>query len=261
MTDLSANRWENNGISALILENKGAEHSRLIVLLHGYQGDASSNLEFGKTLLSADESAVVAVFDGLEEVPDRHDPHIRQWWALPPFEGRYYAAMPLFAPKSVRSALDAIVRDAHKTAVRLNAAVLELMREKKLKTLVLAGISQGGITAFEMALFCSELISVLDGVVIIGAGIAGADRLRETAVKPVPFLLVRGTKDEIFPLSVNRFSESVLREAGVCAVAQAVDSPHFGLEHAAAGEVRAFISGLERKKSTKGASPCLTLPR
>lgn len=261
MTDLSVNRWENNGISALILENESVEHSRLIVLLHGYQGDALSNLEFGKTLLSADESAVVAVFDGVEEVPDRHDPHIRQWWDLPPFDGRYYAAMPLFAPKEARPALDGIVRDAHKTAVRLNAAILELMREKGLQTVVLAGISQGGITAFEMALFCSELLSVLEGVVIIGAGIAGADRLCKTAVNPVPFLLVRGTKDEIFPLSVNRFSESVLREAGVPAVAKAVDSPHFGLEHAAANEVRAFISGLKRKKSTKGASPCLTPPR
>lgn len=251
MADLRVNRWENNGISALVLENGGEKHSRLIVLLHGYQGDAVSNLEFGKTLLSADESAVVAVFDGVEEVPDRHDPHIRQWWDLPPFEGRYYAAMPLFAPKSVRPALDAIVRDAHKTAVRLNAAVLELMREKKLKTLVLAGISQGGITAFEMALFCSELTSVLDGVVIIGAGIAGADRLRKTAVKPVPFLLVRGTKDDIFPSSVNCFSKSVLTEAGVPVVAQAVDSPHFGLEHAAAEQVRAFISGLNAKNRQK----------
>lgn len=255
MTDLSVNRWENNGISALVLENKGAEHSRLIVLLHGYQGDALSNLEFGKTLLSSDESAVVAVFDGLEEVPDRHDPHVRQWWDLPPFDGRYYAAMPLFAPKEARPALDGIVRGAHKAAVRLNAVILKLMREKGLQTLVLSGISQGGITAFEMALFCSELSPVLEGVVIIGAGIAGADRLRETAVKPVPFLLVRGTRDEIFPLSVNRFSESVLSEAGVPTIAKAVDSPHFGLEHAAAGEVCAFISGLSAKNRQKGQVP------
>lgn len=252
MADLRVNPWENNGVSALVLENGGEKHDRLIVLLHGYQGDALSNLEFGKTLLSADESAVVAVFDGLEEVPGRHDPRVRQWWDLPPFEGRYCAAMPLFAPKSVRPALDAIVRDAHKTSVRLNAAVLELMREKKLKTLVLAGISQGGITAFEMALFCSELSAVLQGVVIIGAGIPGADRLRKTAVKPVPFLLVRGTKDDIFPLSVNCFSQSVLAEAGVPAVAEAVDSPHFGLEHAAAEQVRAFISGLNAKNRQKG---------
>lgn len=255
MTDLSVNRWENNDISALILENESVEHSRLIVLLHGYQGDALSNLEFGKTLLSADESAVVAVFDGVEEVPDRHDPHIRQWWDLPPFDGRYYAAMPLFAPKEARPALDGIVRDAHKTAVRLNAVILELMREKGLQTLVLAGISQGGITAFEMALFCSELSSVLEGVVIIGAGIAGADRLRKTAVEPVPFLLVRGTKDEIFPLSVSCFSESVLREKGIPVSAKAVDSPHFGLEHAAADEVRAFISGLSAKNRQKGKLP------
>lgn len=255
MADLSVSRWENNGISALVLENERVGHSRLIVLLHGYQGDALSNLEFGKTLLSADESAVVAVFDGLSEVPGRHDPHVRQWWNLPPFDGRYYAAMPLFAPKEARPALNGIVRDVHKAAVCLNAAVLKLMREKGLQTVVLAGISQGGITAFEMALFCHELSSELEGVVIIGAGIAGADRLRKTAVEPVPFLLVRGTKDEIFPLSVNCFSESVLREKGIPVSAKAVDSPHFGLEHAAANEVRAFISGLSAKNRQKGKLP------
>ena len=70
-------------------------------------------------------------------------------------------------------------------------------------------------------------------------------------MKPVPFLLVRGTKDEIFPSSVNCFSKSVLTEAGVPVVAQAVDSPHFGLEHAAAEQVRAFISGLNAKNRQK----------
>ena len=109
----------------------------------------------------------------------------------------------------------------------------------------MAGISQGGITAFEMTLFRSELHGggndFLGGLISIGSGIIGADRLRELSLPPVPVLLARGRHDEIFPKTVDYFSRSLLQELRMPVVLTEADSAHFGLEHKVCGDVCRFI--------------------
>lgn len=249
--------WKSAPLTGMAVLPKNDSARKMIVLLHGYQGDARSNLGFARTLARGVENAAVFVPDGLAEVPNVGNPHVRQWWNLPPFEGRYYSFMPYLAPAEIRRGLDQIVKEASVAAGILNkffkkqAKLLGL----KLSDCFLCGISQGGITAFEMALFRSELHADsfgthLGGLAVIGAGIPGAQRIRqrETAFPAFPILLARGTNDEIFPPSVDAFSESLLKEAGAPVSRIQAESGHFGLEHAVADGVCAFFNAATRDK-------------
>lgn len=246
--------WESTPLTGRAVLPKDKKPRKLIVLLHGYQGDARSNAGFARTLARGIENSAVFVPDGLDEVPETGNPHVRQWWNLPPFEGKCYSAMPYLWPENIRRGLDQIVREAHVAAGILNRFFKKQAKESglKLSECFLCGISQGGITALEMALFRTELHkdsagTHLGGLAIIGAGIPGADRLRaqqETDLPNIPVLLARGRHDEIFPPSVDAFSESLLKEAGLPVRRVQAESGHFGLEHAVAADVCAFINGL-----------------
>lgn len=225
---------------------------KMILLLHGYQGDARSNMGFARTLARGVKNAAVFVPDGLEEVPEAKNPHIRQWWNLPPFEGHYYSFMPYLAPQNVREGLDQIVKEAHVAAGILNKFFKKQAKELNLNLsqCFLCGISQGGITAVEMALFRPELHkdtagSTLGGLAVIGAGIPGAERIREgIRIPPFPVLIAEGTNDEIFSSCVGDFSESLFKEAGLTVTRTSAVSGHFGLEHAVAPDVCAFFNKL-----------------
>lgn len=243
--------WERSPLTGISIAPKHQKPSKMIVLLHGYQGDARSNLNFGRTLFRAMPEAVVVIPNGLAEVPEVGNPHVRQWWNLPPFEGKHYSCMPRYVPKEVQDGLNEIVKEAHVSAGILNKFIKKHLRDYglSLADCFLVGISQGGITAFEMALFRSELHkdkneTHLGGVAVIGAGIPGPDRLRRkrTGIPPIPVLLARGKHDEIFPPAVDFFSYSVLMENRVPVWRTEVDSGHYGLEHIAAEEVCRFLN-------------------
>ncbi len=247
--------WKSAPLTGMSVLPKNGVPERMIVLLHGYRGDARSNLGFARALARGVTNAAVIVPDGLAEVPEVGNPHVRQWWNLPPFEGRYYSFMPYLAPEEIKRGLDQIVKEAHVAAGILNKFLKKQAKALglKLSDCFLCGISQGGITAFEMALFRSELHADsfgtrLGALAVIGAGIPGAQRIREgkTAIPPFPVLLARGTNDEIFPPSVDSFSESLLKEAGMPVSRVQVESGHFGLEHAAANDVCAFLNAAAR---------------
>lgn len=244
MRDVQIDFYEKNGVCADVLSCPDRSPDRLIVLLHGYQGDRFSNREFGMKLLQSDSRAVVAVFDGLEPVPGRGDDRVRQWWDLPPFDGRLYSFRPRYAPKNVQPALRKIVDDAGKAANRLNPVVRSLMRSLRLKRIVPCGISQGGITAAEMVLFRHDLDDVTAALVLIGAGLPDPDRLERAEKRPFPVLLAGGWRDGIFPRTVYAFSTSVLTAAGYRVANTVADSDHFGLEHAVAPAVGEFLRAL-----------------
>lgn len=249
--------WDFAPLTGRAIAPKDAEPSKMVILLHGYQGDAHSNMNFARTLARSMPEALVVVPNGLSEVPGGGSPHVRQWWNLPSFEGRFYGAMPYLAPEEVRPGLEQIVREAHVCAGILNKFIRRRLLERglSLRDAFLVGISQGGITAFEMALFRSELHkdaggASLGALVVIGAGIPGAERLpgeTNASIPPIPILLARGRDDEIFPPSVDLFSDSLLRENGLPVRRAEVPSGHFGLEHAAAENVCRFLNEMKAR--------------
>lgn len=236
--------FESDGLTGLKIEPDGAAVGKMTVLLHGYGGDAASNAAFGEKLAAARADAAVIVLDGTAPVPDGNDPSRRQWWNLDEtrFDGRLCSFMPYLARPEQRELIAQTVPEIHETAVRLNRFVLKTLKEYGLnaRDCFLAGISQGGITAFETALFCGGLES-LGGLISIGSGIVGADRMRRHT-GTVPVLLARGARDEIFPKTVDYFSRAVLRESGHPVELTEADSAHFGLEHAVCDAVCAFIN-------------------
>lgn len=240
--------WEKDGLTGLGTEPAGRPVQKMIVLLHGYQGDAESNMEFALKLADACPQAAVFVPNGTESVPPGDDPHRRQWWPLQEseFDGYLCSFMPYYAPPEKQKLMKRIVKEMQKTAALLNRFVLNRLTGYGLllSDCFLAGISQGGMTAFEMALFRNELHGGGDfpgGLISIGSGIIGADRLRNLSVPPIPVLLARGRQDEIFPDTVDYFSRSLLKELRMPVELTQADSVHFGLEHKVCGDVCAFI--------------------
>ena len=241
--------WTKDTLTGLEIKPAKVPVRKMIVLLHGYRGDAESNMEFALKLADACPQAVVFVPDGTAPVPPGDDPHHRQWWALSEseFDGRLCSFMPYYAPADKQRLIKKTVGEIQKTAALLNHFILNRLTEYglNLSDCFLAGISQGGITAFEMTLFRSELHGggndFLGGLISIGSGIIGADRLRELSLPPVPVLLARGRHEEIFPKTVDYFSRSLLQELRMPVVLTEADSAHFGLEHKVCGDVCRFI--------------------
>ena len=225
---------------------------KLIFLLHGYKGDAPSNFDFGKKIFNSIPQSSVFIPNGVNPIPFINDEHQRQWWDLDEssFEGKMCSFMPYYAHGEKRKLIDQMSKNIHKTALFLNNFILNQIRKYglNLSNCLLMGISQGGMTAFEMVLFCKELHhdnqnNFLGALVIIGAGIIGADRLRSDhySIPPVPVLLARAKYDEIFPKTVDYFSYSLLKEQNIPVVLKEVESVHFGLEHNACHEICRFI--------------------
>ncbi len=225
---------------------------KMIVLLHGYRGDAESNMEFALKLSAACPEAVILVPDGISAVFPENDPHHRQWWDLDEeaFQGRLCSFMPYYATFEQQKLIRRTVEKTHQTALLLNRFILNRLKEYNLclSDCFVAGISQGGMTAFEMVLFCKELHrdqhnTFLGGFISIGSGIMGADRLRKLPEKlpAIPVLLARGAYDEIFPKTVDYFSYSLLKEHHLPVFLTQASSAHFGLEHQVCDAVCRFI--------------------
>lgn len=245
--------WEQDELNGLAISAVSPKPEKIIVLLHGYQGDAESNMEFARTLADAFPESMVVVPNGTARMPPGDDPHRRQWWNidLDHFSGSWCAAMPCYAPKDKQEGIRQIGREANEAAALLNRFIRNVLKEEglMLKDCFLVGISQGGMTAFEMILFREELHrdddgSHLAGMITIGSGIPDASRIQERAsyaYPPIPVLLTRGTADEIFPSAVDLFSKSLLEENGFPVETAEEDSVHYGLEHYVAGHVCSFI--------------------
>lgn len=240
--------WEKDGLTGLKAEPVETPVQKMIVLLHGYMGDAQSNMDFALKLADACPQAAVFVPNGTAPVPPGDDPRRRKWWDLSEseFDGYLFSFMPYYAPPDKQKLMKKTIKGIQKTAALLNRFILNRLNEYglRLSDCFLAGISQGGITAFEMVLFRDELHGGGDfpaGLISIGSGIIGADRLRKLSLPPVPVLLARGERDEIFPKTVDYFSRSLLREQRMPVVLTEADSVHFGLEHKVCDDVCAFI--------------------
>lgn len=242
--------WKNDGLTGLEISPESGKVERLVVLLHGYGGDALSNMTFACKIAESAPDAAVCVIDGTASVPAENNPQKRQWWNLDDtaFDGAWCSFMPDFAPKRARDMMRQAADEANETAGKINQFIVNRADKDGLtpRDCVLIGISQGGMTAFECVLFRPELTRAgraLGGLASIGSGILRPDRLRErkTPFPPIPVLLARGKFDEIFPKTVDLFSRSLLTELGTNAEIIERPSGHYGLEHAVCGDVCAFI--------------------
>ena len=254
MTDCKTFFWNYRNLSGKGIQPIASPVRKMVVLLHGYMGDAESNMDFAKKICTACPQTVVLVPNGLQAVPPANDPEHRQWYPLPETadaDGKLYSFMPYYAPAEKQEQMRKTTPYIQKTAKLLNQFFQQQAKKYNLalSDCFLAGISQGGITAYDMVLFRKELHQdrtnqFLGGLIIIGAGINEADRLNasdHTSVPPIPVLLARGKHDEIFPKTVDYFSTAQLRRLKMPVEMTEADSVHFGLEHKVCDAVCGFI--------------------
>lgn len=244
--------WKDKTLTGMGIAPRNEEIKKLVVLLHGYMGDAESNMAFAEKICSACSKTVVLVPNGPTCVPELNDTHHRQWYPLPETadaDGIFYSFMTYYAPAEKQKQIRQSTPDIQKTAAVLNRFILKSAKKYalSLSDCFLAGISQGGITAYDMTLFRRELHKdafnrFLGGLIIIGAGINEADRLNGSdTIPPIPVLLARGKHDEIFPKTVDYFSAALLRGKKMPVEMTEADSGHFGLEHNVCDAVCRFI--------------------
>ena len=252
MNGYEISRLNDRKMTGLIVRRADEPVGKTVVLLHGYMGDAESNTGFAKEICDGCPETEVVVPDGPDPVFPENDPSHRQWYPLPETadaDGYLYSFMPYYLPAEKQKQIRESTPLIRKTAKTLNDFILRYLKKngKALSDCFLCGISQGGITAYEMLLFRPELHKddagrSLAGLVIIGAGINESDRLNAiTALPPVPVLLARGSRDGIFPKTVDYFSAAQLRLHGFPVETAEADSVHFGLEHAVRAPVCDFI--------------------
>ena len=254
MTEFKVFSWNYSGLTGMGVSPDRERIRKMVVLLHGYMGDAESNMSFASKICEACPQCVVLVPDGPELVPVVNDPHHRQWYPLEETadsDGYLYAAMPYYAPPEKQQKIRESTPRIQKTAALLNRFVLDQLQayDLTLHDCFLSGISQGGITAYDMVLFRRELWGngsddFLGGLIIIGAGIHESDRLnglRIGSIPKIPVLLARGKLDEIFPPTVDYFSAAQLRLHKLSVEISQADSVHFGLEHKVCDAVCHFI--------------------
>lgn len=243
--------WEEAPLTGLAIAPVHHKPEKMIVLLHGYQGDAVSNMEFARILSKAVPQALVVVPNGIEPIPERKDPNVRQWFNLSQdFDGNALSHMPQYLSKKRRIETKQIVKEIEKISKTLNKFVLNQLEKNGLglNDCFLVGISQGGITAFGMMLYHKDLYKDrnggrLGGMISIGSGIVGADKVRTEGfhIPPIPVLLVRGSRDEIFSKNVDCFSKSIMTEVGMPVDLVEVDAIHYGLEFHAVEAVSSFL--------------------
>ena len=252
MTDCEIFDWKTPKLTGMGIKPADGPVRKLVFLLHGYMGDAPSNMEFAKKIYASCPYTVVLVPNGITPVPPENDPCHRQWYPLAQTadsDGYMYSFMPCYAPAEKQKQMRENIPLIQKTAALLNQILLNKIKEYglSLSDCFLCGISQGGITSYEMTLFRKELHqdengAHLGGLVIIGAGIHCPDRMDAASpYPPIPVLLARGKHDGIFPKTVDYFSASLLRGQKMPVEMTEADSIHFGLEHKVCDAVCAFI--------------------
>ncbi len=254
MTDCEILRWNDGELTGLSVRKANAAVKKTVILLHGYMGDAESNTAFAKSICAACPQTEVVVIDGLAPVPPENDPAHRQWYPLPETadeDGYLYSFMPYYLPAEKQKQIRESTPLIQKAAETLNGFILKYLKrnDRALSDCFLCGISQGGITAYDMLLFRKELHRndtgrPLAGLIIIGAGINESDRLNAIphgSLPAVPVLMARGRRDEIFPKTVYDFSAAQLRLQKLYVETAEADSVHFGLEHAVCDAVCDFI--------------------
>ena len=255
MTDFDFNvfSWNEPPFTGLSVQASDC-FEKLVFLLHGYMGDAESNLAFAEKLAARVPNARIVVPDGLMPIPAYNDSHRRQWWELDErFNGNSLAGFSNDASDFDYALTQTLVPKIHFSAGVLNRFVVNTAAKcgKTLSDCAVAGISQGGMTAFEMVLFRKELSRIqnpLGALIIIGAGIVKAERLSSVpSLPPIPVLLAGGNQDEIFPPEVNDFSEKILKEKGLPVSRIQTNSVHYGLEHSTDEAVGEFLNKIWKK--------------
>ena len=89
--------WNRSGLTGMGVQPANEAIKKMVVLLHGYMGDAESNMAFASKICTACPHTVVLVPDGPELVPTENDSKHRQWYPLPEtedYDGCLYSCMP-----------------------------------------------------------------------------------------------------------------------------------------------------------------------
>ncbi len=180
-------------LECIRLEPSHAPVRKLVVLLHGYGGDAGDMEPTARVLRDAlPETAIVCV-NGPE--PCAHWVEGRQWFAASEFDARdvwlgVQAATPL-----INRMLDAEL--AHYGLLERN--------------MVLGGFSQGAMVALHVG---PRRFSEAAGLLSFSGVLGGPEHLLEQMMVRPPVMLLHGNEDDVVPVANLGAAEDALARAG-----------------------------------------------
>ncbi|GHB27978.1 phospholipase [Pseudovibrio japonicus] len=200
-------------LECIRLEPSHAPVRKLVVLLHGYGGDAGDMEPTARVLRDAlPETAIVCV-NGPE--PCAHWVEGRQWFAASEFDARdvwlgVQAAAPL-----LNRVLDAELE---------HYGLLE-------RDMVLGGFSQGAMVALHVG---PRRVSEAAGLLSFSGVLGGPEHLLDQMMVRPPVMLLHGSEDDVVPVANLGAAEDTLARAGFTVETHRL----VGLDHSINGEAQ-----------------------
>ncbi|KZL21748.1 Carboxylesterase 2 [Pseudovibrio axinellae] len=202
-------------LESIRLEPSHAPVRKLLVLLHGYGGDAGDMEPTGRALRDGLPGTAVVCVNGPE--PCAHWVEGRQWFAAMDFDAReIWHGVQAAAPLINR------VLDAELEHYGLNN-----------RDMVLGGFSQGAMVALHVG---SRRFVEPAGLLSFSGILAGPSHLIEQMVVRPRVMLLQGSDDDVVNPTSMDVAESVLRSAGFDVEAHMIE----GLEHSIDAKAEAF---------------------
>jgi phospholipase/carboxylesterase len=173
---------------------------RAVVLLHGWGAPGDDLVPLAQALARPNLRFIVPA------APLPHPSGGRAWWALDLDRLQRAARDPELMAQAVPDGL----ADAR---AKVLALIAEVRRRYQPRSLVVAGFSQGGILAMDVALHAEPAV---DGVVVLsGTLIAEKVWRQRLAGRKLPTFLAHGRHDDVLPFAMSERLEKLLREQKV----------------------------------------------
>lgn len=208
------------------LEPKHAPVRKLLVLLHGYGGDAGDMEPTGRALRDGLPGLAVVCLNGPE--PCAHWVEGRQWFAASEFDARevwigVQAAKPL---------IDQVL-DAELAHYRLHE-----------REIVLGGFSQGAMVALHAGV---RRFAEPAGILSFSGVLGGPSHLVEQMIVRPPVMLVHGSEDDVVAPEYLGAAEDTLTAAGFDVRAHLLA----GLDHSINAEAHELALGFLKERFGK----------
>ncbi len=182
-----------HGLDCIRLEPKHAPVRELVVLMHGYGGDAGDMEPTAQFLRDNLPETAVVCLNGPE--PCAHWVEGRQWFSASEFDAReIWLGVQAAAPLINR------VLDAELEHYGLSE-----------RDMVLGGFSQGSMVALHVG---ARRKSEVAGLLSFSGVLGGPEHLVEQMIVRPPVMLIHGSEDDVLPVACLRAAQDALARAG-----------------------------------------------
>jgi phospholipase/carboxylesterase len=173
---------------------------RAVILLHGWGAPGDDLVPLAQALARPDTRFIVPA------APLPHPYGGRAWWALDLDRMQRAARDPELMAQAVPEGL----ADAR---AKVLALIAEVRRRYQPRSVIVAGFSQGGILAMDVALHAEPPV---DGVAVLSGTLLAEKVWRERlAQRKLPVFLSHGRHDDVLPFSMSERLKTLLEQQGV----------------------------------------------